>query len=147
MRKAVLIVAIASVACAAPPLRAADRQASIAEQERIDAEYRAAKERCDRATGAEQDVCAAAARAARRIAKAEADARAKDTPKAWYDARIARAEAEFLVARERCAAVAARDACLGEARAAEARAKAEAEHLRRAAEARGESHPKSTGGS
>jgi hypothetical protein len=56
-------------------------------------------------------------------------------------------EAEFLVARERCAAVAARDACLGEARAAEARAKAEAEHLRRAAEARGESHPKSTGGS
>ena len=48
------------------------------------------------------NVCVAEARAVRRIAKAELEARGKGTPKSWYDARIARAEAEFEVAKERC---------------------------------------------
>jgi hypothetical protein len=130
-------VAAAALACAPHLGGAADRHAYVAEHERIDAEYRAVMQRCDRDSGHARDLCVAEARAARRIAKVDAEARAKDTPKAWHDARIARAEAEFLVAKERCGAFAdnAKDGCVSEARAAEARAKAEAERARRDAEA------------
>jgi hypothetical protein len=119
------------------------RAGYVVEHERIDAEYSVAKERCDRYAGNAKDVCLAEARAARRIAKAEAEARYKATPKAWYDARVARAEAEFAIARERCGERAgnAKDVCLAEARAAEARAKAEAKLVRQQAEARGEARP------
>lgn len=128
-----------SIAVAADPPRAG----YVAEHERIDAEYSVAKERCDRYAGNAKDVCLAEARAARRIAKAEAEARFKATPKAWYDARAARAEAEFEIARERCGERAgnAKDVCLAEARATEARAKAEAKLARREAEARDEPRP------
>jgi len=97
-----------------------------------------AKERCDRYAGNPKEVCLAEARAARRIAKTESEARYKATPKAWYDARAARAEAEFEVARERCGERARdqKDTCLAEARAAESRAKAEAKLVRQQAEAR-----------
>ena len=49
----------------------------------------------------------------------------KDTPKGRYDARVARAEADFEVAKERCGDLAghAREMCIAEARADEARAK------------------------
>jgi len=115
----------------------------VAEHERIDAEYGVAKERCDRYAGNANDVCLAEARATRRIAKAEAEARYKATPKAWYDARAARAEAEFEIARERCGEHAgnAKDVCLTEARASEARAKAAAKLTRQQAEARGDARP------
>ena len=141
-RKSLLPALIGLAWLAGPPSIAvgADvpRAGYFAEHERIDAEYSVAKERCDRYSGNAQDVCVAEARAARRIAKTESEARYRGTPKAWYDARAARAEAEFEVARERCGDRArdTKDVCLAEARAAETRAKAEAKLARQQAEGR-----------
>ena len=114
----------------------------VAELDRIEADFRVARERCDDVRGHLGNVCVAEARAVRRIAKAELEARGKGTPKSWYDARIARAEAEFEVAKERCGERAghAREQCIAEARAAEARAKANARQARSEAEARERPH-------
>lgn len=106
--------------------------------QRVDADYEAARARCDPLAGQVQEICLAAARAARLIEKADIAARAQGTSKARYDAQIARAEAEFVVAKERCGlrAGAARELCTAEARVAEARSKDEARRARREAERR-----------
>jgi hypothetical protein len=103
----------------------ADRESYVAQMDRADAEYRAARERCDDLAGNPRRVCVAEARAARRIAHSEIALQQKDTPKSRYDARVARAEAGFEVAKERCGELAghAREMCIAEARADEARAK------------------------
>jgi hypothetical protein len=105
---------------------------------RIDAEFEAARERCDALAGQPKDVCLAEARADRRIRKAEVAARGQGTIKGWYDARIARAEAEFGVAKERCGvhAGADRESCVAGARQQEARVKDEARRARDEAEAK-----------
>jgi len=98
-------------------------------EEQIDADYRVARDRCNALSGNAGDVCVAEAKAKQRIAHADADAQVKDTPRARYDARVVRAEAEYQVARERCGGDrggAAKDTCLRDAQAAEARAKADA---------------------
>ena len=119
-------------AAAAP---AADASAAL-EFHRIDADFEAARERCDDLAGQAKNVCLAEARAERRIRKVEVAARGQGTSKAWYDAHIARAEAEFGVAKERCGIRAGdeRAACIAEARADEARAKEEARRARREAQ-------------
>jgi len=107
----------------------------LAIEERMEAEYRAARERCNALNGNAQDVCLAEAKAKLRIERSEADARVKNTPRARYDAQIARAEAEFQVAKERCVERGgAKESCVREAQETEARAKAEANAAWRAAE-------------
>jgi len=115
--------------------QAADAPVAL-ELQRIDAEFEAARERCDDLAGQAKDVCLAEARADRRIRKVEVAARDQGTPKARYDADIARAEAEFVVAKERCGvrAAADRETCVTDARAREARVKEEARRARREAE-------------
>jgi len=107
------------------------------ELQRIDAEFDAARERCDDRAGQAKEVCLAEARAERRIRKVELAARGQGTPKARYDADIARAEAEFVVAKERCGVRAGDDraGCIADAREREARAKEEARRARSEAEA------------
>lgn len=129
--------AACAFAAAGALAHAADPSVGL-ELARIDAEYEAASERCDDAAGQAKDLCLVEARAERRIRKAELAARGQGTIKAWYDARVARAEAEFAVAKERCTvrSGAEREACVADARALEARAKAEAHRARSDAEAR-----------
>lgn len=111
------------------------RADQLATQQRIEADYRAARERCSALAGKAQDICLAEAKAKQRIALTEADARVKNTPRARYDARVARAEAEYQVAKERCVERAAgKEACLRDAESVEQRAKAEANAEWRAAE-------------
>ena len=122
--------------CAATA-QAGDTSAAL-ELQRIDAEFDAARERCDDLAGQAKDICLAEARAERRIRKVEVAARGQGTTKARYDAQVARAEAEFGVAKERCGIRGGdeRAACVADARAAEARAKEEARRARAEAEAR-----------
>jgi hypothetical protein len=115
----------------APAVYAADQLSDDtvkAERTRIEAEYKADKARCDGLTGNAKDVCQSEAKAKERIAKAELEARAKGTPKAEYEARVARAEAEYDVAKEKCDDLAGndKDLCVKNAKAAEKRAKADA---------------------
>ncbi|HTO67679.1 MAG TPA: hypothetical protein VMM15_41195 [Bradyrhizobium sp.] len=105
-----------------------DHAAVKAEKERIEAEYKADKARCDELSGNGKDVCIAQAKAKERIAKADLEATAKGTAKSRYEAQVTRAEAEYDVAKEKCDDLAGnqKDVCEKEAKAIEQRAKAEA---------------------
>lgn len=99
-----------------------------AENDRIEAAYKADKDACAGKNGNAKDVCIERAKAKEKVAKAENEAAYKNTEKARYDARIAKAEADYSVASEKCDDLSGnqKDACVKEAKAAEARAKADA---------------------
>jgi len=82
--------------------------------------YKVAREKCNQMSGNPKDLCIEEAKAAEVRSKADAEAKYKNTPKAYTDARIAIADADFSVAKERCNAKAgdAKKLCLEEARAA-----------------------------
>jgi hypothetical protein len=109
------------------------RDAYKAEKDRIEAEYKAAKEACNKLSGNAEDVCKVQAKGNERIAVAELDAKNKGTAKARTDARVVRAEAQYDVAKEKCDDLSgnAKDVCVKDAKAAEQKAKADA-HAERA---------------
>jgi hypothetical protein len=83
-----------------------------------DARYKSARSRCASLAGNAKDICAADARGSQSVAKAEAEAAYKPTPKAREEARIARADATYQVAIERCDDLAGnpKDVCVKEAK-------------------------------
>lgn len=101
-------------------------------------EYKAAIAQCNSLVGNAKDVCKAEATAREKIAKAEAEAKYKNTEKAYRDARITNAEANYDVAKAKCSARTGndRDVCIKEAKAAETKAKADAKATEKVAEAR-----------
>lgn len=96
--------------------------------ERIAADYKATKASCDSFAGNAKDICVAEAKGRERVRRAELEAEFKPTARNRYDLGIARAAAEYAVAKERCddKAGTAKSVCLKEAKAAETRAKADA---------------------
>jgi hypothetical protein len=100
-----------------------DRAVSNAETQ-----YKADKDACASRTGNAKDICLAEASGREKMAKADAEAAYKNTPKAREDARIARAEATYNVAKERCDELSgnAKDVCVKEANAKMVTAKADA---------------------
>ena len=122
------------------------RDAYKAEKDRIEAEYKASKEACNKLSGNAEDVCKAEAKAKQRIAEADLDAKNQGTAKARSDARVARAEGAYLVAREKCDDLAgnAKDVCVKEAKAAETKAKADAKADRKVADANKDAAERST---
>jgi uncharacterized protein HemX len=75
------------------------RDSYKAEKDRIEAEYKAAKEKCDKLTGNAEDVCETQAKGNRRIAEAELEARNKNTARAETSRRSA--DVEYDVAKEK----------------------------------------------
>lgn len=108
----------------------------------IEAEYKGARERCGSLAGNAKDVCMAEARGNRKAARADLDARDKNTNKAWQEAREARAEANYGVAKEKCDDLGgnAKDVCLKEAKAARTAAMADAKVDRKARDARADTN-------
>ena len=97
-------------------------------KDKIAADYKAAKAACDSLSANAKDVCIAQAKGTQKVAKAELDASNKPSDKARYAVSIAKAEADYSVAKEKCDDKAGDDkkVCVKEAKAAEARAKADA---------------------
>jgi hypothetical protein len=97
-------------------------------KERLDATYDVARRRCATYAGNAKDVCMAQARGRDKVARMELEERYKDSPKARYNVRMAKAEAEYDVAKARCDERAGQQKklCLDQARAAFARDKADA---------------------
>ena len=85
---------------------------------------RADKAACDALSGNAKDVCVEEAKGKEKVAKAEAEAAYKNTPKAREKARVARADAAYEVAKEKCDDLAgnAKDVCVKEAKAAHVKA-------------------------
>jgi hypothetical protein len=104
------------------------RQVKNADQDRIEAEYKVAKEKCNALKENAQDICMVEAKGAQMIANAELDARnAKDPARAKRKVQRVKANAAYDVAKERCDDKQGndKDVCIREAKAAHARAKAD----------------------
>jgi hypothetical protein len=94
----------------------------------IDSESRISLGRCRDVEGAARDICKAEVRAEDRIKKADLDARYHGTVNSAADARLARAKAQYDVARAKCSGYSndVKAECLHSARAEKARAFADA---------------------
>lgn len=103
-----------------------------------EANYKAARARCDQIAGNPHELCMAEARAARVRVEEEAEAAYKNTLSAYTQARMRIASANFDRDKVRCAAVTGndRDVCLEQAKATLITAQADAKADRKAIEAR-----------
>ena len=90
-----------------------------------DAQYKIDKDACASLSGNAKDICVAEAKGKDNVAKADAEAAYKHTPKARENARIAHAQATYNVAIEKCDDLAGnpKDVCVKEAKAALVKAK------------------------
>ena len=93
-----------------------------------DAQYKIAKEACSSLSGNAKDICVAEAKGKDNVAKADAEAAYKHTPKARESARVAHAQAIYNVAIEKCDDLAGnpKDVCVKEAKAELVKGKANA---------------------
>jgi hypothetical protein len=93
-----------------------------------DAQFKIDKDSCTSLSGNAKDICLAEAKGKNSIAKAEADAAYKHTPKARENARVAHAQANYNVAIERCDDLAGnrKDVCVKEAKSELVKGKANA---------------------
>lgn len=107
-------------------------------------QYKADKAACDSLSGNAKDICVEEAKGKEKVAKAEAEAAYTNTPKARENARLARADAAYEVAKEKCDDLSGnpKDVCVKEAKAALTKAKADAKVDRVAADTRKDSAEK-----
>lgn len=97
-------------------------------KEGIASKYTLAKADCASLSGNPSDICMAGAEGDQKVALAELEAGYKPTPETRYQERVARAEADYGVAKEHCddRAGNTKDVCMKEAKSAETAAKADA---------------------
>lgn len=101
-----------------------------------DAQYKIDKDACSSLSGNARDICAAEAKGKDNIANADAKAAYENTPKSRETARVAHAQANYDVTREKCDDLAGnrKDVCVKEAKAALVKGKANAKVDRVAAD-------------
>jgi outer membrane protein OmpA-like peptidoglycan-associated protein len=109
----------------AAELTAADYAAA---EKKIAVDFTTAKSACASLSGNASEICLVEAKGKESVAKADLEAKNQPTPDTRLQAQIARAEADFAVAKERCDDVTAtaKTECLQAAQTAEATAKAKA---------------------
>ena len=103
-----------------------------------DMQYKTDKDAYASRSGNAKDICLAEASGKEKVAKADAEAAYRNTPKLREDARVTRAEATYDVAKEKCDELSgnSKDVCVKEANATLVKAKADAKVDRVAAETR-----------
>jgi hypothetical protein len=103
----------------------------------ITARHTSDQKACEAMAGNSKDVCTAEADGRESVAKAELELSYSDSSEHWYDVRIAKANAAFAIANEKCDDFAgnAQDVCRKEAQSAEIAAKSEAERAQKTADA------------
>ena len=123
-----------------------ERKVNKAEHERIEAQAKADKAKCDTLKANAKDICMAEAKGKEKVAKAELDAKDdKDQAKAQKHVREAKAEAAYDVAAQKCddQKGEAKDACIKQAKVERDRAKGTAD---KRADAKHEQQRAPTGG-
>ena len=135
--KITVAAAILSLAWAGP-LFAADgaSKEQKAEKQRIEADAKAAREKCKDMKGNAKDICMAEAKGNEKVAKAELEQKQKDSPKAVYNVAAAKADRDHAIAREKCDDMKGKDkeACQKDAKNARDEAKKAAKAEREATE-------------
>jgi hypothetical protein len=144
LRHVVILSAALSFGCAGVSLAADNATGGMskdeykAEKDRIGKEAKAEKDKCKGMSGNAKDICNAEAKGHEKVAKAELEARYKDTPKAQAKVEEAKADAAYAVAKEKCDDKNGNDkkACMKDAKAAHKQAKADAKASMTTADAR-----------
>lgn len=125
-----LFVLLASAGLAVSGVSAANTTKEARDQsiKAAEAQYKSDKAMCDSLSGNAKDICVEEAKGKEKVAKADAKAGYEGTPKAREAARVARADATYEVAKEKCDDLAgnAKDVCVKEAKAAHVKATADA---------------------
>lgn len=133
MTRLMLLMAAAAVAAGAvaQPLGKDEYRAHV---QRVEAEYDAAKARCQPLEHNARDLCKVRARGMLHVAKAELRAQFKPDARHQEKVAMARAEAAYALAKEQCDDVKghAREVCRKDAKAAFAAARAQAKSVRSA---------------
>ncbi|WP_301101116.1 hypothetical protein [Propionivibrio sp.] len=95
---------------------------------KISTEYKAAGKDCAALSGNANDICVAEAKGKENVAKAELEAGYKPSTKNHYNVLVAKAEADYEVAIQKCDDLSGnvKDVCVKEAKAAQTTAKADA---------------------
>jgi hypothetical protein len=130
---AALLLCFAASA-ATPEAKAAYEQA----KDMAEATYKAASAKCDVITGNPKDVCVAEAKAVRVRTEQEASAAYKNTLKAYTQARLKIASANYDLDKVKCASLTGndKDVCVQQAKATLTAAQADAKADKKAIEAR-----------
>ena len=104
------------------------RDAYKADKDKIEAQYKSDKDHCSSMSANAKDICQAEAKGKEKVAKAELEANYKNTDKARNEARMAQADANYDVAKEKCDDLSGnqKDVCVKEAKAVHTKAKADA---------------------
>ena len=125
-------IAFAGGAVAANDHAGMSRDAYKADKDKIEAQYKSEKDACKSQSGNAKDVCEAQAKGKEKVAKADLEARYKNTDKARYDARVAKADADYDVAKEKCDDLKGndKDVCVKQAKATHTKAKSDAKVAR-----------------
>jgi hypothetical protein len=105
-----------------------------------EAAYKIEREKCDSLASNAKDICVAEAKAHMMRAEAKAKAAYKNTRSAWYDQQVKNADADYLVAKEKCDDLGGndKDICVKQAKAVRTKAIADAKAQRKTADAQGE---------
>jgi osmotically-inducible protein OsmY len=127
---------VASASFAATPMPNNDKVAYQQMNDKAASDYKTAKAACDAQTGNAKDVCVKDAKATRAHVEADATAQYKNDKKSMQKARIAVADADYDLAKAKCApsAAADKDACLGNAKSTQTAAISDAKADRHAAD-------------
>lgn len=109
-----------------------DKTAYTAERERIEADFKAAKQKCDPLKGNAQDVCKAEAKYEEQAKKADLEFKYKGTSDAKYDGAVKKAKAKHDLEKQKCHDLKGADqtACKKQAKADEQKAIAAAKSER-----------------
>lgn len=131
-----------SVAATAESISKEDYKAG---KEKIEAAYKAEKAACSGFSDNRKDICIVQAKGTEKVSRAELEAVYKPDSRSRHDVLVAKAEAGYAVAKERCDDLAgnAKDVCVTEAKAAETAAKAEAKAQMKTSDANAKASEKS----
>jgi len=131
-----------TAALAAPSQQSTDNY--NAARKSADAQYKVDKDACSSLSANAKDICVAQAKGKENVAKADALAAHENTPKHREAARVARAQADYDVAKEKCDDLAGnnKDVCVKEAKSQLVKGKADAKVDRVATETRNDASTK-----
>ena len=121
------LAAACSLALSATAFGAVTKTEYKASKDEISAKYKSDKAACKTMTGNKKDICIEEAKGREKVAKAELEMSYKPTDRNKHDVRIAKANAAYNVAKEKCDDQTgnAKDVCVKEAKAAHVAAKAD----------------------
>lgn len=113
-----ITAAVAACCLAVGAAGAMTKEEHKAQKDKIEADYKAAKTRCDTLKANAKDVCEKEAKGAEKVAKAELEAAYKPDAKSAEKVAKVKAEADYEVAREKCDDMTgnAKDTCVADAK-------------------------------